>query len=701
MSTAEQPATPAPARRSRLWLRAAVIVGLFAGSFLLSSYGHLLFAPTENADEPAASTPDTNAGRSEPHARPSASEPAADRLDRAERYFRELNHAAALAMYKTLLAEAGDPARGALHYRIAQCQEALGNWDKALAAYRQAASDEALDAGRAAAQLGKARVLIRLERHDEAKALLYPLVLTSAAPTASLPVVTAARHWLALVLSRTAMPKVLPGQVATLALGSRYSADLGPDLAVLRQAARIRSGKATGLPEAIAINQESSDKEKRVRQASFRSLGAHDLFDVIAKTGGLRLEWTDAARKATADRSLGLAVQQWPLADLVMSVADCLGLVCRLDGEQVRLATPAEVSAEARQAFQLDLARRAGRAALAVGADNPVAPAVVLHLGNLEAAVGDTSAAVTWYDRLLHDKPASPLAVPASFNRGVVYLRRGEYGTARHALFRALDLAPAHELAPLALLHIGRTCLEEGDLKRGLTLLRRGRTMAAGAEVQPRLTLMLAAGLLLANEPRAAHDVLLQDRPRFKQETVRATAALLDAMGRYRAVRAAGPARSEAADLIAALAQERDPDVLGPLEAYLCCRSLRELGMWDRIVALCAHALPRSQGPMAAALVVAQGDALLHLKKPAEATRLFQQVAQGKEGPWVAAARFHLAALDLEAGRAGECATRCAQIWSEQRFADMPALLLLWGRAYEQLGENDKAARCFAGSPPE
>jgi tetratricopeptide (TPR) repeat protein len=326
---------------------------------------------------------------------------------------------------------------------------------------------------------------------------------------------------------------------------------------------------------------------------------------------------------------------------------------------------------------------------------------VYLHIGNLEAAIGDADAALEWFDRLLREKPTSPLAVPASFNLGMLLMRHGEYGASRLALFRALDLAPGHELAPLALLHIGRSCLEEGDHKRGLALLRRGQAIAVGAECQPRLTLTLAAGLLLADEPRAAHDVLLGHRPQFKDEAVRTTVALLDAMARYRAARVQGPARPEAADLIAALTQHRDANLLGPIETYLCCRAFRELGLWDHIASSCEKALPETQGPMAAALAVMLGTAKVHLQKPAEAARLFQQVAETKEPRWAAEARYHLAALDLADGRAGDCATRCAQIWREQHYADPAGLLRLWGTALDQLGAHAKAARCFAGSPPE
>lgn len=701
MSDTEQSAMPAPARRKGVLLRAAVIGGLFLGSFLFSWFGRVWLVPHNTETEPGAETPpeiivDRTHGRGEPRL-----EPAVERLDRADRQYRELNHAGALALYKTLLAESSEPAKGSLHYRIAQCQEALGNWEKALAAYRQAASDETLGHGRAAAQLAQARVLIRLQRHDEARHLLYPLVLNGSAPTASRVVVAAAQHWLALVLSRSAMPETLPGHVAMIATAGSYPMDVGPELAALRPASGAKPGKTAGLSEAIAIPQETPGTEKTVRQASFRSLGAHDLFDIIAKTGGMRVWWTPQAHKAIADRSLGLDVQQWPVAYLVATLADCLGLVCQQEGDQIRLAAVAEASVEARQAFALDLARRSSRAALALGGGSTLAPAVYLHIGNLEAAVGNADAALEWYDRLLREKPASPLAVPASFNRGILFLRHGDYAGARQALFRALDLAPGHELAPLALMHIGRTCLEEGDLKSGLTLLRRGKTIAVGAECQPRLTLTLAAGLLLANEPRAAHEVLLQQRSLFKQETIRAAAALLDAMARHRAARAQGPAKMETADLIAALTQGRDPYLLGPIETYLCCQAYRDLGLWNHVVASCAKALPHTQGPMTAALQVTLGDALVHLNKASEATRLLQQVAEGKDARWAAEARFHLAALDLEGGRASDCATRCAQIWRERPCADVTALMRLWGSAYEQLGEHDKAARCYSGSPPQ
>src|SRR5437879_10017317 len=65
-----------------------------------------------------------------------------DRLDRADRELGAHNYATALTLYKKLITETKQGVPGPLHYRVALCQEALGNWDKTLQAYRQALADE-------------------------------------------------------------------------------------------------------------------------------------------------------------------------------------------------------------------------------------------------------------------------------------------------------------------------------------------------------------------------------------------------------------------------------------------------------------------------------------------------------------------------------------------------------------------------------
>ena len=104
---------------------------------------------------------------------------------------------------------------------------------------------------------------------------------------------------------------------------------------------------------------------------------------------------------------------------------------------------------------------------------------------------------------------------------------------------------------------------------------------------------------------------------------------------------------------------------------------------------------------MTPALETFRADALLALDKRGEAVRLFEDLARRSEGKWTAQARLRLASIDLQEGRVKECIRRCEQTWQEPPVPDVAALLRVWGAAYEQVGDNTRAARCFSGLPPE
>ncbi len=683
-----------------------VLVVTFTGSFLAS----WAMRPSEPAvaqdvppPAPGLNSSPTGRAVADPHPAPPDAGP--DRLERADRYLREHKHAAALGIYKQLAAEA---ATGPLYYRIGCCQEALGNADKAAAAYRRAVSDAAFVRGHPAAQVALARVLTRLGQFEEARHLLYPLVL-AADPAAVAPAVLAeARYGLVLALAREAMPPVAAETLAgQLAVPDHDSAEPPTDPRELAEPAKAPAkapaapGGAAHVLEPLVIRPGSGGAEPLVVRAVFPTQAADELFDLLASTAGVRLEWTAAARDAVRDRHLRLKLQDWPLIDLFEVLADAVGLVGQADAAMVRLATAGEAAAEARQHFRADLARRALRRARLSSPEHRLAPAASLLVGNVEAAVGQPEAAAAQYAKMLSNHPFAPLAVHANFNLALVDADRGKYGAARKALYRAIDLSPGHVLAPSAHLHLGRMYLEEGDVKRAVAELRRARAKAAGTAVQPLVALTLAAAHLTAGEPRPAREALAEQRGPLRQETYRKTAALLDALARYRIARPHGPARVEAADLVAALAQPRDVNPLGAVETDLRCKAQRELGLWDEVVATCDQALPSLRGPLVPAIRVAQGEALLRLDRRAEAVACLGKVADQKGGKWSAEALLLLAGLDLYEGRAADCAARCARIWRSEAGVDPTAVLRLWGAAYEQLGEYAKAARCFAGTPPE
>jgi tetratricopeptide (TPR) repeat protein len=684
---------------------AVAAVALFCSSLAISGLVRSCYPDVDDAEHALPDLPKVSGERLprvvSPKERPQESE--AERLERADRHLRNWDLSAALKIYRQLLSEAQGAHSGPLHFRMAVCHEGLGNWNKSLAAYRQTINDVRILHLHAAAQCAQARIQIRLDRHAEAKQLLYPLVFTADATLVPAHAAADARYWLGLALSRAAIPITPLSMSPSTVVAPQYDpSDRASILSALRAPPKAHAPNQPDPPAGrVVIEVGQMGDETMVVRASFASTPALELFETIAKTAGLRADWTPQAKECIKDRQTRLVVEQWPLTQLFEALADSFGLVCQLEGEELRIATAVEASPEAVQAFQFDLARHALRAALSATPDHHLNPTVSLFLGNLEVAAGNPKEAMKWYDKILREKATSPVVVHANYNLGILHGRTGDCDAARKSFYRVLDLSPGHELAPPAHLHIGRMYLEENNLKSAVPTLRRACATSTGSPSQPLAALSLAAALLLGDEPRPARATLAQYRGQLKQDRHRTTATLLDSLARYRLARPKEAARVEAADLLAALAHEGEPGNLGPFDAYLRCLAYRELGLWSEVAATCEQALPQILGPLAPAMKLMLGDALLHGEKPADAVPVFKALSEGKAGKWTAEARFRLARFEFQEGRAQECIRMCAQLCQEQPCADVAAMFRLWGAAHDHLGEHDKAARCYAGEPPE
>lgn len=653
--------------------------------------------------EPTAKAPPTQAAAPDPADEEEPSkESLPNRLRHSDQWLGEGSFAKALASNRKLLAEAGPQGSGPLHYRIALCQEGLGGFEQALRSYRRAVADPSFARGHFAAQLAQARLLLRLGRDAETRHLLYALLLASEAPHAPPALRSDVRYLLALALARAA-PQPRPDALAARAVSpSVVGSNLPRDLADLPGLTAASTAATKPAADVLDVLPGEAPAERVIARTVLHPQPALPALDRLAKETGLRLEWTGRALAHVGERSLHLALSRWKAGDLFRTLADALDLVCQVEADRVRLAAADEVSAELRAAFRRSAADRALRAALKAAQDHELAAAASLQLGNLELTAGRTTEAAAWYEKAIARSPAAPLAVPAHYNLGLVLGDRGDHTRARAAHFAAVDHSPGHELAASAYLEIGRLDLETGEPRRAAALLRRAQANYPGAAVQPHLTLMLAAAYLLADDLDAAHASLISRRRSVDRRPYKAMAAALDALALYRRARRVGPARLETAELVATLLQRpRDP-ALGAIGTLLLVQACREVGLWDEAARRCALERPHVRGPLAPALQFAHAEALIQLQRDDEALPLLRDLdASVRTGRWANAARLELAAVDLRAGKAEECQRRCAELWQAGRTVETTRLLQLWGAALEQLGDYERAARCFSGEPPD
>jgi tetratricopeptide (TPR) repeat protein len=635
-------------------------------------------------------------------------------VERGDQFLQEGRYDLALKVYDPLAATASGALRDALAYRVALAYEGLGRADDGLKAYRKVAGTER-PVTRAAAEIGQARLLIRQRRASEAKAVLYPLLLRSGTPELrDQPYLADARYLLALALTLEAVKPEQPGPLSGAL--AEYTLTDWPVEAALAWVAPPKEekeegqkpkgeGQKTEAKDANFVGVERSGPDSMRVTANVSEGTLAHLIDRLAERARLKVDWTEAAKKAAGERGAAVNLQELPvgdvLLDLILPLVDPLGLVATVKDGTLRLATDTETTSEALTAYRAAMARRALTGAIAGHPGHRLTPAAYLELANLDGRAGKLKEAAARYDRLAFEFRHSPLLVEASYNLGMLRLEQWQTTEARAAFYAARDHAPGHELAPLAFLQVGRTYLLDGDPEQAVKPLKEALANSAGTPIEPAVALTLAAAYLLAEKPREGTRVVREHRTPVEQPPYRATAVFLDAYGQLLAVKGKASAH-EASEVLAALwgVEQKEP-VLGAVGALLIGHAYRDLDQPGGMIATYTRALPALKGAVADEMAYEVAEDLYRHEKRTEARKLYLPLSKAEGGRWAAPARLRLAEIALLDDRPQEALQACRKLLEDKQPVKRETVLLLMGQAYERAGEYRKAADCFKGQVPE
>lgn len=662
-----------------------------------------------------------------------------DDLEQGDRLVRSDRADLALPLFCALRPKVAAPLRDQIEYRVALCLERLERWDEAVAAYRGLMSPRQNVRVVAAAHVGQARVAFQRGRPEEAKHLMCRMLLHAARYTKQgSSALEEAKFLLALALTREAGNRA--GRIShtashpdglesrpTLRAGSEQSFEhvvepatitwslqralrwadppaetesqdnevSGPVSLGSQQPDQISGSGQKAVPGAKAI----ARPEETLVPASFAPTPVHALLDRLASACGLKAEWTAAALRQVQGHEADADAEHTPFLDLIRNLVCPLQVVWKVQDGVVYWSAFEETPPEDLTVFRLALARRALRDAVVSQPRHELAPVAYLYLGNLEVEAGQPRAAVTWYEQLVHESQRSPVLVEANYNLGLVQRRLEDTTAARKAFYRVVDLAPGHELASHAYLILGRMWLEEGQPARAISPLRRALSAGAGSAAEPVSAVSLAASYLWAGNPQAANAVLRTYRAQVSQPPHHRLAAFLDAFSRLQAAADRRQTR-HASDLLSAMINLGEESYLKSLGVLLMGQAYRELGMVDQLVAVYQPALSNARGPVAEEMSYSLAEAYLTLGKRDDAKRLWLTLAILDGSRWAAPSKFRLAQLALMENRSKEALLWCRQLLPVQPPESMPALLELMGRAFEQTGDWEQAARCFRGERP-
>jgi tetratricopeptide (TPR) repeat protein len=610
---------------------------------------------------------------------------------RGEALLREGDYAGALACFPTSAGNAKVPLSAANQFHAGLCLEGLGRWNEALTAYRAASSQTRDSWLETAAQVAQARVWVRQNQTAEAKVLLYPLILRMGQQGRDEAALDAeALYLLGLALAREARTEPRRGEIDEQLVSPRQGTwPLAHVTAWVRPCTDF-VGPPKPLPAVLEVSPPAgvSVEDLPVRGAT-DTVQVSAALESLAGQSGLHLEWAAQTRQRVEGRTVRLALDGMPLMDVVRALVEPHGLDAKIADGALKISAGAASVAERTAA-----ARRALEAAVAAHPGHPLTPLAYLELANDAVRSDRLDTAAAWYERLLSEAGHSPYASLSLYNLGLVHKAREDFAAARKAFYRVVDRNPAHELVPGAFCQVGWTHLLEGQPAEALHPLR--RAVACGP-AHSEAVVTLAAAELLNGNPGEAHSVLEAARARVSQEPWRTTAALLDALARG----AGKQSRQENTDLLAALLGLQKHNPLGVIGLLLAGRAYAELGLPAERAKVFEAALVKATGPWADEMRFGLAEHYCAFGKREAGRKLLEIQAAQQAGKWSRAARLLLASLALQDNQPQQCLTACAAMLGDPDLTDRKAVLQLMGGAYEQLGDYEKAARCFAGKLPE
>ena len=596
------------------------------GLFILSWWASVHFQ-----HEPELPDDDSKPAAEPKKAAVTAANPA-DLLARGDEALRLHRFALALSHYEELRAASADHVP-LIEYRLALCNESIGQLDKAIAGYRNSGSGPYKPALSFACHLGIARCLLRKGEFAETRRLLCPFLLDDARQK-DMPrsFLADTRYLIALALSRESLASQ-PAKsefisIATVGLEAPvYLDEVGDRTPADRTAKPESTVDDKKQQRGLVVKKKTDNHPLVVIERVHVHRNATDFLTSLAAESGVTIQVSSNAWKMLTDRTVRLSLQNWLLDDLLEPIADYFDLVCRVDGDIRHICTRAEMDANLLKGVQRERGGRALRGALVAYASHPWAAAACLELGNWEAAQGKTAEAAAWYERIIRESQTSPYVSPAHFNLALLHQGKQDMAAARAAFFRVIDHTPGHELALKAYIRVGQSFLEEDDAKEGIVHLRHALATAPHSPHHGHAVVALTAGYLLSDQPDKARTVLAKERALLQTSPCKATAAFLDAYAQFQLAKESSQARREASDLLSTLWRDQDKTVLGPLGDYLLAQAYRDLGFWSHAEQLLRQAGKQARGSLEKAVELSLADTLLQQQNREEGERLLVKLA--------------------------------------------------------------------------
>lgn len=625
-----------------------------------------------------------------------------------DRDFIERRFEVALRYYNALGSDHPERLPAELQYRIALCQEALGLWDEALVAMRSVAETAESRILRAAASFGQARIWFRLNHADQAESLLRSLDLHSDAnrqlprnldqDMAFLIPLALAQNTVTSSTRNSAYP------VSQLLTWSLESALSWADEATIVESPDI-DHELSQLPDS-----EETNKCRLHRPASDASSRFHiDEWTVdfacqrqsiegvvkrIADECGWSIDWSNLRDEPALSQTVNLAMENRPVICLLTELCCELRATWSLNEDCLIFAR-----SETDGVLTHRMIARTLESLVISRPNHRYAQQARFALAQLSQSRGDIQQAATLFAALV-GRESSTLAIHAAYNAAYDYYRMGDFARACAQLSFVVDGAPEQSLHIEAVILLGRLLMDRGEVQEAVFQLRRATQSRCLPNQRARAAVLLGLAYLTQEKYEEAAEAVFTHKLLMDEPGLRYAASFVTAYSRWHSV--SGPLKEREATFLyrSLVAVRNNSEWMGQSGQLLIGRAYLELGFDDMMTDLYSHLLNDGVTEhIEAEVTYALANHEMANERYAAAAQLWQKLADGPGNPWKSFSRLKLAEVALAEGRSNDALQQCQQIQPDA-LTTRAAILKTMGRAYEQLGDDIGAARCYAGQPP-
>jgi tetratricopeptide (TPR) repeat protein len=317
-------------------------------------------------------------------------------------------------------------------------------------------------------------------------------------------------------------------------------------------------------------------------------------------------------------------------------------------------------------------------------------------LAELAQAEADVFGAASQFAALAGPK-STAIAVRAAYCSASNYFRLGELELACTQLQRLVDGAPESEIHPEATLMLGRLLLDRGEVQDAVFQLRRATEPNNPSPIQARASVLLGMSYLVQKKYQEAAEAVFSRKLVLEDPAVRTAAAFVTAYARWKSLSGESQEREATYLYRSLLAMKADSDWLGQTGQLLIGRVYVELGFDDQMADLYSHMLTVGvTRNIAGEMMYSLADYDLEMGRREAAKETWWMLSSGASRRLSNRSRFRLAEVALIEGRPKDCLEFCELTRTDDTIARTDIQKLM-GRAYEALGEDALAARCYAG----